>query len=356
LAALTVPWSASELDPAWFTIALERHFPGAVVACCRAGPVTTGTNRRAAVALRYAHGRGPQSVFVKLPGPAVHRLALAALGAVASEARLAESGFSFPLESPRLYAGAVDRHRLGAAVVMEDITAGGGRPHRATAALTPDQARSGLAGLARLHAAYWRRPMPAALDYLRPWRLGRGWAPLSAASLTWGRHRLRRAGGRLPAGIGPRALERQFRASAALAATGPQTLLHGDPHVANTYTAAGGGTGFYDWQLVRTGHWSHDAGYFLVSALGVDDRRRHERELLAGYLAALGEGGADRPTEDEAWERYRATPAFGLATWLHTLSGGRFQPADACLATIERFAAAYQDLDTGRSLVTVARS
>jgi hypothetical protein len=34
---------------------------------------------------------------------------------------------------------------------------------------------------------------------------------------------------------------------------------------------------------------------------------------------------------------------FGLGTWLHTLSGGGFQPVEVCLATIERFASAYAD-------------
>lgn len=130
-------------------------------------------------------------------------------------------------------------------------------------------------------------------------------------------------------------------------------MLHGDPHPGNTYATATGGTGFYDWQLARIGHWSHDVGYFLVGSLDVCARRAHEHELLDSYLEALCRHGVPAGQAAGAWEHYRATPAFGLATWLHTLSFGTFQPVDVCLATIARFATAYEDLETSRS--TVAR-
>ena len=61
--------------------------------------------------------------------------------------------------------------------------------------------------------------------------------------------------------------------------------------------------------------------------------------------------GSTHPGYQEAWARYRATPAFGLGSWLHTLSVGSFQAVDVCLATLRRFAAAYEDLETHRSLV-----
>ena len=55
--------------------------------------------------------------------------------------------------------------------------------------------------------------------------------------------------------------------------TGPQTLLHGDPHIGNTYMLPNGELGFLDWQVVRQGCWAHDVGYFLQSALTTPDRR-----------------------------------------------------------------------------------
>jgi Phosphotransferase enzyme family len=345
---LDVPRSLSELTPEWMTAALARRCPGAIVRRVEIGDIADGTNRRARVRLSFAQGSGPESVFVKAHARVLHRLALVALRALSAEARLADSGIVLPAQHPALYAGGFDARRLATIVVMEDVAAADGRPNDASAPLSVSEVRNGLAELARLHAAFWARPLPPPLAFVRPWRLGRVWAPVSVANLWHGLRRLASLGhsGLLPSGVDAPTLERQFRYSAARAARGPQTLLHGDPHPGNTYALPGKRTGFYDWQLVRTGHYAHDVGYFLAGSVDVDDRRAHEEELLRGYLDELGRGGVDAPTFERAWVEYRGTPAFGLATWLHTLSVGSFQPVGVCLATVRRFAAAYEDLGT----------
>lgn len=343
--------SWSDLTPEWLTAVLAARCPGAVVEKVTIGAIGEGTSSRAIVAIGYARGGGPPSVFVKLQGRLLHRLALVALRAFAAEALLADAGVELPLDWPRPYGGALDWRRLASVVVTDDVALDGGRPNVATRALGVEEVASGLEALARLHAAFWDRPLPASLGFLRPWRLGGSWAAVSALSLRRGLRRLQRVAGAPPSPPGATAtvLERQFRQSAALAASGPQTLLHGDPHPGNTYALPEHRTGFYDWQLVRLGNWSHDVGYFLVGALDVPARREHERELLAGYLRSLRHCGVEAPSGPEAWERYRASPAFGLATWLHTLSFGRLHPDEVCLATIRRFGAAYEDLTTLRS-------
>ncbi|MCL9759100.1 phosphotransferase [Frankia sp. AiPa1] len=341
----SVPRSWSELTPGWMTAALAPAFPGAVIESVEISDVVDGTNSRARVGLCYAAGKGPQRVFVKREGRVLHRLALTALGAREAEARLVHSGAELPLEHPAFYAAAVDRRRLATIMVMEDVTLRDAQPNDATAALSAEQVRDGLLGLARLHAAYWARPLPEELAFARPWRLDAVWAPVSWLSITRAL-RVLRAGGHhrlIPGGVDAGVVERGFRGWAVIASAQPRTLLHGDPHVGNTYRLPGGGTGFYDWQLTRTGIWAHDVGYFLVSGLSVEDRRTHERELLHAYLSELAARGVPAPDPTEAWELHRRTPVFGLGTWLHTLSGGGFQPVDTCLATIERFAAAYAD-------------
>ncbi len=304
---------------------------GRTVTGVRVRDVAAGTNARAVVELGYDGQPGPRRVFVKREGRWLNRLALSALGAREAEAQLAAHGPALPLEHPRLLAAATNRRRLATVVVMEDVTLRGGRPNHALVPLTVEQVAAGLGELARLHAAYWDVRLPA---FVRPWRLGPGWAPVALAGFARARAQLRRAG--RPLEVSARELERGFRAWPRVAATGPQTLLHGDPHPGNTYTL-GDTIGFYDWQLVRRGSWAHDVGYFIVSALDVADRREHERELLAGYLTALGRHPSD------AWPLYRGTAVFGLGSWLQTLAAGTFQPRDICLATIERFAAAYRD-------------
>jgi len=346
---LSVPRSWAELTPSWLTEALAGAFPGAVVEAVEPRDVVDGTNARARIDLRYSTGDGPERVFVKREGRLLNRLALTALGAREAEARLAggpdAAPARLPLDHPAFYASALDARRLAAVTVMEDVTLRGGRPNQATVPLSVEEVRSGLRGLARLHAEHWDRPLSPPLDFARPWRLGRVWAPVSWGSLARAL-RLLRAGGHgklIPAGVNAGVVERGFRGWARTAAAHPRTLLHGDPHPGNTYALPGQETGFYDWQLVRTGNWSHDVGYFVVSSLAVDDRRAAERDLLADYLAALAAAGGPAIGFTPAWALYRRTPVFGLGTWLHTLAGGGFQPLDVCLATIERFAAAYAE-------------
>jgi hypothetical protein len=348
-AVLAVPHGVAGLTPTWLTEALARSFPGADVASVRVRDVAGGTNTRCVAELAYARGHGPASVFVKLPGRLLHRLALGALGAWSAEARLAASGIVLPVEAPAFFAGATDPCRLAAAVVMEDVTARGGRPNSGIAPLSPGEVSSGLRELASLHAAHLDRRLPGELGYVRAWRLAAPWAPVSAVSLARGLARWARLApveaATLRRAVGVRELERRFRSWAAVARTGPQTLLHGDPHPANTYSLPGGRTGFLDWQLVRVGSYAHDVGYFLAGSLDPATRRRVERDLLAGYLEHLAElGAATPPTLDETWTRYRSSVAFGLGTWLHTIGAGSFQPADVSRATLERFAAAYVEL------------
>lgn len=343
---LPVPRTWAGITPAWMTAALSPRLPGVAVRSVEVGPVTRGTNDRATVRLAYDFGAGPATVFVKREGRWRNRLALSALRAVDAEARLVSSGVSLPVEHPGFLAAAVDRRRLAAVVVLEDVRRRGGVPNAPRTPLAVDQVADGLTGLARMHAAHWGRPLPHSLSFVRPWRLGAAWAPVSWASLTRAL-RIVRASGRadlVPSQLDATTVERGFRGWAHEAVRGPQTLLHGDPHPGNTYALPGRRTGFYDWQLVRSGSWAHDVGYFLVGSLAVADRRTHERELLDGYLAALAAGTGVAMDGDLARASYARTPAFGLGSWLHTLAGGGFQPREDCLAMIQRFASAWDDL------------
>ncbi len=133
--------------------------------------------------------------------------------------------------------------------------------------------------------------------------------------------------------------------------TGPQTLLHGDPHIGNTYVTPGKDVGFLDWQMARRGNWSLDVGYFLQGALTVEDRRSAERNLLEEYRTTLGLPSGEMPSAEEVWLRYRASVAHGLAIWTATLSGGdAWQRPDISLAFAQRYGAAFVDLDTRAAL------
>ena len=54
----------------------------------------------------------------------------------------------------------------------------------------------------------------------------------------------------------------------------PQTLLHGYPHICNTYVFPDDTVGFLYWQMSLSGNFSLDLGYFLQGALTIEDRRQ----------------------------------------------------------------------------------
>jgi aminoglycoside phosphotransferase (APT) family kinase protein len=134
----------------------------------------------------------------------------------------------------------------------------------------------------------------------------------------------------------------------------PQTLLHGDPHIGNTYVLPDDTVGFLDWQMVRRGNFSLDLGYFLQGALTIEDRRNHERDLVGEYRRALSLPDDEMPTAEEIWLRYRASVAHGLAIWIATLSGGdAWQRPEICLAFAQRYSAAFVDLETRDALDSI---
>ena len=104
---------------------------------------------------------------------------------------------------------------------------------------------------------------------------------------------------------------------------------------------ADGRAGFLDWGGVKAGHWAREVCYFMAGALGVEDRRTHEADLLRGYLDALsGHVAGPAPAWDEAWLSYRRHFLHGL---LWFLCPTQMQPVDIINANVERFAAAATD-------------
>ncbi len=352
---LSVPKTWEDVTPAWMTAALGREFPGAVVDTVTVALRDDGTNRRARLALTYSAGRGPDTVFVKAVDPD-HKALIKMTSGLLHEPRLFTSGVRLPLEHPLVYAAPIDEADEDFLLVMEDLTARGADPRDATRPLTVEQAADGVRGLGRLHGAFWgdavSRPGLDWLEPFLPWD-GMQWAPLPAA--------LERLGDDAPPSVQALGIEHLVEGIwkpfiRTLTAPGlPQTLLHGDPHIGNTYVVTGAdGTdtvGFLDWQVARHGHFALDLGYFLQGALTTEDRRAAERDLLGEYRAALGLPAEELPSAEEIWLRYRASVAHGLMTWLATASAGElWQRPDIALALAQRYSAAYEDLQTAQAL------
>lgn len=347
---LPVPKEWEELAPDWMTTVIGRHHPGAVVDGVSVQLRDDGTNRRARLALSYSAGSGPATVFVKAVDPE-HKELVRITSGLFHEPRLFNSDIVLPLEHPHVYVAVIDEPGDDFILVMEDLTARGADPRDATRPMTVDQAASGVRGLGRLHGQFWEHrsadhPGLGWLEAFAPWP-GMEIAPLPMAYEAIGDAATPEitalTGETLFNGLWARYIRTLTRS--------PQTLLHGDPHIGNTYLLPDGAVGFLDWQVVRRGNWSLDLGYFLQGALTTEDRRAHERDLLEEYRAALALPADELPSADAVWLRYRASVAHGLALWLATASAGEaWQRPDIATALARRYSIAYVDLDTPAAL------
>lgn len=345
-----VPADWAAIDPAWMTAALTRHHPGVRVDHVSLLMRDHGTNRRARLGLTYAQGTGPATVFLKGVEPGEHQEVHHRNGTLFIEPDLFASGTPLPLDHPLVYRVDIDRPHLDFCVVMEDVLARDADPRDATRPLTPAQVADGLRGLARLHGRYWgfSAATHPALAWVQTWEPTEGWQVGLRRRVPTG---LARADGLLPPGVAAYDADGIVDLWARYVATlgrAPVTLLHGDAHIGNTYVLPGDRVGFLDWQVAHRGGWDQDVAYFLVGALTVDDRRRHEADLIEEYRRALP---ADvRPSTDAAWLRYRAGAAYGLAIWLSTLGTDGWQRSEVSLALAGRYAAAFDDLSSVAAL------
>jgi len=352
---LSVPRSWDEITPAWMSAALAERHPDATVGDVAVELRDDGTNRRARLALRYSAGSGPATVFVKAADPA-HKEMIRMTSGMFHEPRLFMSRVELPLEHPTVYTALIDEDAYDFVMVMEDLTARAADPRDSLRPLTVEQAASGVRALGRLHGRYWGErvlghPDLAWLEPFVPFD-GLQYAPLPSA--------LERLDADTPDEVLSLTIddlvESIWKPYIRTLTTAPQTLLHGDPHIGNTYVTTDDEVGFLDWQMTRRGNWSLDLGYFLQGALTVDARRRHERALLEEYRDALALPSTEVPSIEEIWLRYRASVAHGLTLWLCTASagGGLWQRVEVAVALAQRYAVAFGDLESSAAITAIA--
>ena len=344
LGEIPATWEA--VTPAWMTEAVVHHHPGAHVGKVDLVAATKGNNRRARFRLEYDAGSGPEFLYAKAEGD--FRQVHARNGNLFNEPELFQSGAVIPVAHPLPYKVIMDREALDYVIVMEDVTSRGGVPLTAESTMTVDQAANGVRGLARLHSRYWDISTHShpALAWLGSWAPTEGFIQSLRNVVPPG---LAKAKGRMSAELdqydGPTLVAHLARSMTSFT-QGPQTLLHGDAHIGNTFVLPDNEIGFLDWQVARRGNWSQDLGYFFVSALSVEDRRSHELDLLREYLDALELPAERKPSPNEAWTRYSASMAYALPIWFATLNTALTQSPEGSLSLCQRYGQAFVDLDS----------
>jgi aminoglycoside phosphotransferase (APT) family kinase protein len=244
------------------------------------------------------------------------------------------------VRTPRAHYTGIDEARGRSLIIMDDVEAEGGRflsAHEPYSVRTCEQT---LAQLARLHAATWG-DQQWEVDWLSPrMTMTAALFPSDALQnlLEDGR------GAQIPSELLDS--RRLIAAVATSAELSPTCVIHGDTHSGNVYVDREGLPCWIDWQVAQLGHWSTDISYHLATALEVEDRRAHERDLVAGYLAELARLGVSPPSWDEAWERYTLGFSWGFLLWSIT----RISSREVVLIHMPRLGAALADHDTWNRL------
>jgi aminoglycoside/choline kinase family phosphotransferase len=258
-------------------------------------------------------------------------------------------GSDVEINKPRSYYEGLDRSGLQGLVLLEDLNQRGARFGCTTRPLSPITAAQILRLQARYHARWWMSPQ---LSHLRTY-VSRFAAPTFLIRrlidpTLWRTAVEKPRGKSVPKALkNPATLLRAYEALWALAPAGPQTFIHGDPHVGNYFFEKDGAPGAADWQAYVAGPALHDVSYFLCGALEVEDRRRHETDLLRLYLAELATAGVIRPPSfDEAWRLHRCFALHGLSR----VAALADQGPDVTDVYAERYGIACADLQTAQAL------
>lgn len=364
MTAVVFPGDLTLLTPEVVGGALAVDRPDVVVEAVevltakRCGEGVASTADRALLHLTYAPGTAgdlPDRMLLKTMLATPH----APFAMYENEVRFyRELRPGLPIETPAVYASEFDRRSGRFGLLMEDLEQRGVRFPSVLDDVTVDQVRSLLRHLAVLHATWWESPRFA--DDLA-WvgtPLQGGMADvfttigLELIEDQVARHPFK-ADLIAPLGRSVPELWQQLWRVQQRHTEGATTLLHGDPHLGNTYLLPDGTGGLLDWQLMVRGSWAHDVTYLIVTSLTPELRRAHQADLLSDYLDLLGELGVDGvPSYDEALERYRQAALWGLVIgWLICPPDNYGEPIthEAIRRTVE----AVRDLDT---LAAIERS
>jgi thiamine kinase-like enzyme len=222
------------------------------------------------------------------------------------------------IETPRSLGGYFDSESKRYMLILEDMTARAVRFPSVMEEVSVEEVRSVLDTLARLHARYWESPrFEGDLSWVQTHVQGDIEKLMSgliseSIRIEIAREKFKRELiGRM------RTSEPELRRAVAVLqrhqATLPQTLLHGDPHVGNTYLTPDRRGGLIDWQIMVRGYVIHDVVYHITTALPIETRRAQERELLAFYHDRLRSYGVtNAPALESLWLEYRRAAVWGV--------------------------------------------
>jgi hypothetical protein len=326
----THPFGGAGITAAYMTALMGEGCPGVEVASVEVvdaktyGQEMVSTAGRAMLRVGYAAGGAalPERLVLKIARSDDAVMAPFYANEVAFYRRIRPE---LSIAAPRCYGGAFDAASASFGLALEDLTVRGAWFPNVTKPVTVEEVRALLETLAALHARFWQSPrFEGDLAWVETHLAGGVAALMNGPATAYIQHeidsenfkrelvqRLRTTGPELLAGV--QAVQRH---QAGL----PQTLLHGDTHIGNTYFLPDGTGGLLDWQLSVRGYAMHDVSYLVCTALSIGDRRAHDRALLEFYLDRLAAHGlAEVPAFEVAWTEFRRALVWAVYIgWLTT--------------------------------------
>lgn len=343
--------SLDDLTTEWATAAIGTG--DATATSVTLAGVVTGSNIKARLALEWTGSdaqKQPRAIVVKAnfahrdggddidrSWNDLHRLLNA------SEARFyREFSGLVSMRIPTSYLAVTDEQSGESILVLEDLAASGHTFARFDEPFSADLAARALEQLALLHSATWQNPLVLEAEP-RDAMAESGMMEAFLSLVNWEQQMSRARGDYVPESLRDRDLvARAVRAAWAVKRSEPVCLVHGDPHVGNYFLTADGEPGLLDWPLSTVGNWAWDVGYSLASAMTIEDRRTHERDLLVHYLSCLQRNGVTPPDFDAAWLSYRQFSIWGFLAFLTPAS---VQTEEYNAVVGERHAVAAVDLE-----------
>jgi hypothetical protein len=346
----TLPTGLDDITPQWLTMAVSQRFPSVVVDSVDVESVMWGTATKVFLRVQYEaiDPRGPGEALClkggfddKLHG--VHSIGYR------TEARFYRGIAPVFSGVPDCWFAAEDFASGQGLVLTDDLRATGALFGKPDDRVGVDDVARALEVMARWHGLTWHRAGVGGLPWLTVGsELFRPVAKSFLSPAHWAAYiDLPQTDGFDASLRDRKRMLRGLYSLWCLDDSGPLAVSHGDPHVGNTYVLGDNVRRFLDWQTVCLALWSDDVTYFITGILDVEERRRHEVDLLKHYLGALRSFTADAPGFDEAWLSYRQHHLHGL---MFALCPPEMQAAEVCAQMGDRYAAAAIDHETLEAL------
>lgn len=350
------PKRVDEITPEMLTALISEIHPGTtvegfeVLKSAGLGKMVS-TAGRATLKLQYGPGSPP------LPEQVVVKMVIDKAGApgVLYETEVQNYKRMLPeldIEKAFFLGGTYDQESEQFALILEDLTVRGAMfPNALETRITPEQVGATIDVLAKVHAHFWNSPkLLEEREWLSSGLEGRQYDFFEVTTVPMLEDLVARSEYKQSlitrVGRPPATLWQNIKAVNRFHEKLPQTFLHGDTGVHNSYYLPDGRVGMIDWQISVRGPWPRDIHYIICTALSIEDRRRSERDLIRRYLDGLARLGVKGlPSLDDAMREYARAIVWGFTIGWLMAPTENYGP-EILRANLDRLVSAAEDLDT----------